>query len=137
MEQKLQETLDTIMSKCRPMTRTEKRQLQKLIQKLPKENLVRVVEIVQRGRSAEKPFGEEIFVDLEKEYNPNIIAIISETMTAVLQAFYEDYYMLLKVAIWTFVVIVDQWRLSRDSLHIANDPSCLILLSLGNLAILH
>ncbi|KHF97696.1 Homeotic female sterile [Gossypium arboreum] len=91
MEQKLEETLDAIMSKCRygfvpeelitfkygldmmlfcngPMTRTEKRQLQKLIQQLPKENLVRVVEIIQRGRPAEKPC-EEIFVDLEKEEN--------------------------------------------------------------------
>ncbi|MBA0814439.1 hypothetical protein Gohar_020270 [Gossypium harknessii] len=68
MEQKLEETLDAIMSKCRSMTRTEKRQLQKLIQQLPKENLVRVVEIIQRGRPAEKPC-EEIFVDLEKEEN--------------------------------------------------------------------
>ena len=49
------------------MTRTEKRQLQKLIQKLPKENLVRVVEIIQHGRPVGKPCGEEIFVDLEKE----------------------------------------------------------------------
>ncbi|XWS44090.1 hypothetical protein CRYUN_Cryun15aG0015100 [Craigia yunnanensis] len=63
MEQKLEETLDTIMSKC-----SEKRQLQKLIQKLPKENLVRVVEIIQHGRPAGKPC-EEIFVDLEKEEN--------------------------------------------------------------------
>ncbi|XVF16299.1 hypothetical protein REPUB_Repub10bG0019300 [Reevesia pubescens] len=69
MEQKLEETLDTIMSKCRPMIRTEKHQLQKLIQKLPKENLVRVVEIIQHGRPAGKPCGEEIFVDLEKEDN--------------------------------------------------------------------
>ncbi|XWS44093.1 hypothetical protein CRYUN_Cryun15aG0015100 [Craigia yunnanensis] len=51
-----------------PMTRSEKRQLQKLIQKLPKENLVRVVEIIQHGRPAGKPC-EEIFVDLEKEEN--------------------------------------------------------------------
>ncbi|XWS32702.1 hypothetical protein CRYUN_Cryun22dG0012800 [Craigia yunnanensis] len=69
MEKKLEETLDTIMSKCRSMTRTEKRQLQKLIQKLPKENLVRVVEIIQHGRPDGKPCGEEIFVDLEKEEN--------------------------------------------------------------------
>ena len=48
------------------MTHTEKRQLQNLIQKLPKGNLVLVVEIVQCGRPAGKPCGEEIFVDLEK-----------------------------------------------------------------------
>ena len=51
----------------RSMTHTERRQLQKLIQKLPKENLVRVVEIIQHGRPVGKPCGEEIFVDLEKE----------------------------------------------------------------------
>ncbi|WRX20063.1 NET domain - like 1 [Theobroma cacao] len=83
MEQKLEETLDTIMSKCsaalfhltsisvasiyRPMTLIEKQQLQKLIQKLPQENLVRVVDIIQRGRPAGKSRGEEIFVDLEQE----------------------------------------------------------------------
>ncbi|EOY02588.1 Uncharacterized protein TCM_017018 isoform 3 [Theobroma cacao] len=69
MEQKLEETLDTIMSKCRPMTLIEKQQLQKLIQKLPQENLVRVVDIIQRGRPAGKSRGEEIFVDLEQEKN--------------------------------------------------------------------
>ncbi|XVF57912.1 hypothetical protein PTKIN_Ptkin07bG0020700 [Pterospermum kingtungense] len=68
MEQKLEETLDAVTSKCRPMTRPEKRQLQKLIQKLPKENLIRIVEIIQHGRSAGEPC-EEIFVDLEKEEN--------------------------------------------------------------------
>ncbi|XP_022741396.1 uncharacterized protein LOC111292987 [Durio zibethinus] len=72
MEQKLEETLDTIMSKCRPMTRAEKRQLQKFIQKLPKENLVHVVEIIQHGRPAGKPCDEEIFVDLEKEENTTL-----------------------------------------------------------------
>ncbi|KAK8593019.1 hypothetical protein V6N12_045108 [Hibiscus sabdariffa] len=69
MEQKLDETLNAIMSKCRPMTRTEKRQLQKMIQKLPNENLARVVEIIQRGRPTGNTCGEEIFVDLEKEGN--------------------------------------------------------------------
>ncbi|XP_021298963.1 uncharacterized protein LOC110427721 isoform X2 [Herrania umbratica] len=69
MEQKLEETLDTIMSKCRPMTLFEKQQLQKLIHKLPQENLVRVVDIIQHGRPAGKSCGEEIFVDLEQEKN--------------------------------------------------------------------
>ncbi|XVE84067.1 hypothetical protein DITRI_Ditri16bG0139300 [Diplodiscus trichospermus] len=72
MEQKLEETLDTIMSKCRPMTQTEKRRLQKLIQKLPEENLVRVAEIIQHGRPAGNPCGEEIFVDMEKEENATL-----------------------------------------------------------------
>ncbi|KAL4376756.1 hypothetical protein GQ457_02G020700 [Hibiscus cannabinus] len=69
MEQKLDETLNAIMSKCRPMTRTEKRQLQKMIQKLPNENLARVVEIIQCGKPTGNTCGEEIFVDLEKEEN--------------------------------------------------------------------
>ncbi|XP_039009940.1 uncharacterized protein LOC120138549 [Hibiscus syriacus] len=97
MEQKLEETLDTIMSKCRygfvpeeltalsvlytpcysamdirPMTRTEKRQLQKMIQQLPNINLVRLVEIIQRGRPTRNTCGEEIFVDLETEENATL-----------------------------------------------------------------
>ncbi|XP_039047134.1 uncharacterized protein LOC120187492 isoform X2 [Hibiscus syriacus] len=72
MEQKLEETLDAIMSKCRSMTHTEKRQLQKMIQKLPNENLVRVVEIIQRGRLTGNTCGEEIFVDLEMEENATL-----------------------------------------------------------------
>lgn len=57
----------SVASIYRPMTLIEKQQLQKLIQKLPQENLVRVVDIIQRGRPAGKSRGEEIFVDLEQE----------------------------------------------------------------------
>ncbi|KAK8672502.1 hypothetical protein V6N13_110870 [Hibiscus sabdariffa] len=38
-----------------------------MIQKLPNENLARVVEIIQRGRPTGNTCGEENFVDLEKE----------------------------------------------------------------------
>ncbi|KAK9037291.1 hypothetical protein V6N11_022210 [Hibiscus sabdariffa] len=40
-----------------------------MIQKLPNENLARVVEIIQRGRPTGNTCGEENFVDLEKEEN--------------------------------------------------------------------
>ncbi|KAE8695664.1 Detected protein of unknown function [Hibiscus syriacus] len=56
----------------RPMTRTEKRQLQKMIQQLPNINLVRLVEIIQRGRPTRNTCGEEIFVDLETEENATL-----------------------------------------------------------------
>ena len=55
------------------MTLTEKQQLRKLIQKLPPKNLDRVVEIIQHGKRAEPQSCEEIFVDLEKEVNHELV----------------------------------------------------------------
>ena len=57
----------------RSMTLTEKQQLRKLIQKLPPKNLDRVVEIIQHGKRAEPQSCEEIFVDLEKEVNHELV----------------------------------------------------------------
>lgn len=51
----------------RPMTLPEIKQLQKMIKALPPQNLDRVVELVERGKQAEKRSHDEIFVDLEKE----------------------------------------------------------------------
>ncbi|KAJ4729341.1 Transcription factor like [Melia azedarach] len=69
MEQQLEELLNAVMSKCRPMTRAEKQELRKLIQMLPQRNLNRVVEIVQHSKLAETRSSGELFVDLEQEDN--------------------------------------------------------------------
>ncbi|KAF3444537.1 hypothetical protein FNV43_RR14229 [Rhamnella rubrinervis] len=69
MEQQLEELLDTVMSKCRPMTPAEKRKLRKLIQVLPPKHLDHVVEIIQRSKPAETKSCDEIHVELEKENN--------------------------------------------------------------------
>lgn len=52
------------------MTRREKQQLQKMIQKLPPKNLERAVEIIQRGKLPEI-HSDEIHVNLEKEVSKN------------------------------------------------------------------
>ena len=52
------------------MTRREKQQLQKMIQKLPPKNLERAVEIIQRGKPPEI-HSDEIHVNLEKEVSKN------------------------------------------------------------------
>ncbi|KAK8676321.1 hypothetical protein V6N13_034372 [Hibiscus sabdariffa] len=62
------------MSKCPWLAL--RRELQKMIQKLPNENLVRVVEVIQCGRQAGNTCGEEIFVSLEKEEKCNALEII-------------------------------------------------------------
>lgn len=49
------------------MALVEKQQLQRLIQRLPAENLDRVVEIICRSRPVEEQSSDKIFVDLEKE----------------------------------------------------------------------
>ncbi|XP_077253098.1 uncharacterized protein LOC143892391 isoform X2 [Tasmannia lanceolata] len=67
MEQHLEDFLDVIVSKCRPMTYLEKQKLQLRIQKLPAKSLDRVVEIIQhRNSSADGP-PDEIHVDLDQE----------------------------------------------------------------------
>lgn len=71
MERKLEELLDAVASNCRPMTLTEKQQLQKLIKKLPPKKLNRVVEIVQR-KPIESQDHDEIFVNLEEKDNATV-----------------------------------------------------------------
>lgn len=72
MQQKLDELLDIVMSSCRPMTLEEKRQLQRLIKKLPPKNLDRVVEIIHPRNPLEKDSSEEIYVNLENEDNATL-----------------------------------------------------------------
>ncbi|KAF5739584.1 hypothetical protein HS088_TW12G00793 [Tripterygium wilfordii] len=67
MEQQLEKLLQTVVSKCRPMSLNEKQQLCKLIQKLPPQNLNRVAEIIQQSRPSEKQYCDEISVNLENE----------------------------------------------------------------------
>nr|DAD30744.1 TPA_asm: hypothetical protein HUJ06_009595 [Nelumbo nucifera] len=67
MEQQLEELLDIVMSKCRPMSLTEKQELRNLIQKMPPKNLDRIVEIVQRNKQEESHSCKEISIELEKE----------------------------------------------------------------------
>ncbi|GAV88090.1 hypothetical protein CFOL_v3_31514, partial [Cephalotus follicularis] len=69
MEQQLEEILDVVVSKWRPMSRCEKQQLQKLIQDLPPKNLDRVLQIVGRSKRAETQSSDQFFVDLDKEDN--------------------------------------------------------------------
>ncbi|XP_019183502.1 PREDICTED: uncharacterized protein LOC109178325 isoform X1 [Ipomoea nil] len=69
MEQKLEELLDIVMSKCRLMTLSEKQQLQRMIKNLPPRNLDSVVKIIQRHRKSNANSCHEIHIDLEKEDN--------------------------------------------------------------------
>lgn len=69
MEEQLELFLDTIMGRSRTMTLVEKQKLQNLIHNLPPQNLDRVVEIIQRGKSTNVRSHNEIHVDLEKEDN--------------------------------------------------------------------
>lgn len=69
MGKQLEDLLNAVMSKFRPMTRREKIQLQKLIQNLPQDNLVRVVGILGRSDSSKTNLCDDITIDLEKEDN--------------------------------------------------------------------
>lgn len=69
MELQLEELLNTVMSKCRPMTLAEKKNLKTLIQKLPSGSLDRVVEIIKRHKQAEEGSCDEVSVDLEQQDN--------------------------------------------------------------------
>ncbi|RZC67086.1 hypothetical protein C5167_010769 [Papaver somniferum] len=70
MEQKLEEVLDIVVSKCRQMNIVEKQQLRNLIQTLSPKNLDRVVQIIKRRKL---PKGGQSFyelnIDLDKEDN--------------------------------------------------------------------
>ncbi|XP_024031348.1 uncharacterized protein LOC21400680 [Morus notabilis] len=72
MQQQLETLLDDAMSTCRPMTFAEKKQLQKMIKALPRENLDRVAELVKRGKRGDEKSDDDIHVDLEKE---NIVTL--------------------------------------------------------------
>lgn len=67
MEQQLEKLLDAVTSTCRPMVLAEKKQLQKMIKGLPRENLDRVAELIERNKPADERSDDEIHVDLEKE----------------------------------------------------------------------
>lgn len=67
MEQQLEKLLDVVTSTCRPMVLAEKKQLQKMIKGLPRENLDRVAELTERNKPADERSDDEIHVDLEKE----------------------------------------------------------------------
>lgn len=69
MEENLEDYLNVVMSKCRPMTRIEKHRLGKTIRKLPEKALDRAVEILQPSNFSAKDLPEKIFVDLEKQDN--------------------------------------------------------------------
>lgn len=65
-QKNLEEFLDVIMSKCRPMTCGEKQQLGQRIRSLPKKALERVVEIIQYRHHTLKPM-DEIDINLDEE----------------------------------------------------------------------
>lgn len=67
MLEKIEELLDLVISSCRQMTLAEKHHLRRLIEKLPSQNLDRVVEIMQRGKPPEKQSCHDITVNLEQE----------------------------------------------------------------------
>ncbi|CAI0456460.1 unnamed protein product [Linum tenue] len=67
MEKKLEELLDSVASTCRPMTSTEKQQLQRMIRNLPPANFDRIADIVQRHKPIEAQQCEEIVVNMEQE----------------------------------------------------------------------
>lgn len=62
---------ELLTSNSRPMTIHEKHKLGNLIQKLPPENLDRVMEIIQNGNPAYTSSSDEVHVDLEKEVTCN------------------------------------------------------------------
>ncbi|XP_020589383.1 uncharacterized protein LOC110030800 isoform X2 [Phalaenopsis equestris] len=68
MEQGLEEFINDIFSKCRPMSGAEKELLGRLIKKLPEKAFDRVVEIVLRNKPSEAE-PSEVFVDLETQDN--------------------------------------------------------------------
>ncbi|KAK8915969.1 hypothetical protein KSP39_PZI023300 [Platanthera zijinensis] len=67
MEQDLEDFLNIIFSKCRPMTKAEKEQLGRLIKKLPEKALDHAVQIIQHGGNLSEGHPSQVFVDLEKQ----------------------------------------------------------------------
>ncbi|KAF8088128.1 hypothetical protein N665_0552s0016 [Sinapis alba] len=70
MQQQAEKLLDNVATSCRPMSRDEKRDLQKSIKELPGGNLKRVAEIIKDHYvAAGKEFSDEVTVNLEEEDN--------------------------------------------------------------------
>lgn len=67
MEENLEEYMDIVVSKCRPMTHVEKHRLGKMIRKLPEKALNRVAEILRPSNFSSNGLPENIFVNLEEE----------------------------------------------------------------------
>uniref|UniRef100_A0A1D1ZHW4 Bromodomain-containing protein 4 n=1 Tax=Anthurium amnicola TaxID=1678845 RepID=A0A1D1ZHW4_9ARAE len=72
MEQNLEEYLNFLASKCRPMTPADKQLLGQQIHKLPVKALDRIVEIIHCSKSSEKQLPDKIHVDLEEEDNSTL-----------------------------------------------------------------
>nr|XP_009405769.1 PREDICTED: bromodomain-containing protein 4 isoform X3 [Musa acuminata subsp. malaccensis] len=66
MEENIDEYLDMVVSKCRPMTNAEKQQLGRRIQKLPGEALGGVVDIFRQRNSPATDFPDDVFVNLDE-----------------------------------------------------------------------
>ncbi|XP_048633436.1 bromodomain testis-specific protein-like [Brassica napus] len=70
MQQQAEKLLDNVATSCRPMSRDEKRDLQRSIKELPGGNLKRIAEIIKDHRAASgKAFSDEVTVNLEEEDN--------------------------------------------------------------------
>ncbi|KAL0741722.1 hypothetical protein Bca4012_083235 [Brassica carinata] len=68
MQHQAEKLLDNVATSCRPMSRDEKRDLQKSIKELPGGNLKRVAEIIKDHYVASgKEFSDEVTVNLEEE----------------------------------------------------------------------
>lgn len=64
---KIWASLNNCCTICRAMTRAEKRQLGKQIQKLPEKAFDRVVEIVQQRNLSARHLSDDIFINLEEQ----------------------------------------------------------------------
>ncbi|KAF3581699.1 hypothetical protein DY000_02033742 [Brassica cretica] len=70
MQQQAEKLLDNVATSCRPMSRDEKRDLQRSIKELPGGNLKRIAEIIKDHHAASgKAFSDEVTVNLEEEDN--------------------------------------------------------------------
>ncbi|XP_013633167.1 PREDICTED: bromodomain testis-specific protein [Brassica oleracea var. oleracea] len=70
MQQQAEKLLDNVATSCRPMSRDEKRDLQRSIKELPGGNLKRIAEIIKNHHAASgKAFSDEVTVNLEEEDN--------------------------------------------------------------------
>ncbi|CAN7136341.1 unnamed protein product [Brassica rapa subsp. narinosa] len=70
MQKQAEKLLDNVATSCRPMSRDEKRDLQRSIKELPGGNLKRIAEIIKDHHAASgKAFSDEVTVNLEEEDN--------------------------------------------------------------------
>ncbi|KAG2301506.1 hypothetical protein Bca52824_030157 [Brassica carinata] len=67
MQQQLESLLDDVVATCRPMTRGEKRDLQKAVMELPGGNRDRIAGIVEEHcRTSGKDFSDEVIANLDQ-----------------------------------------------------------------------